>query len=339
MPATSQGHEVHLQAAPSIEGLRFRRPDGSQADYAAMAAVIQAANRIDEDPWLPTPTNLREDLEGSLALDLARDVLVAEIDGSMVAVATAERRLRGGNGTYEVFGYLVPEQRRRGIGRAMLRANLQRVVEHGIETGDDFPLSVHGHASEQQVGHRALLEAAGFTVDRWFFFMRRTTLDDIPDAPLPDGLDVRPVRPADHRAIFDAEFEAFRDHWQPHDYDEAEFATLFRREDLDTDLWVVAWDGMEIAGVVQTWIWAEQNRQLGLRRGWLEEISVRRPWRRRGVARAITAEALRRLRGAGMTEAMLGVDSENPTGALGLYEGLGFEVAQRFSAYMRSVDR
>jgi ribosomal protein S18 acetylase RimI-like enzyme len=142
-----------------------------------------------------------------------------------------------------------------------------------------------------------------------------------------------------HRAIFDAEFEAFRDHWQPHDYDEAEFESLYKKADLDTGLWVVAWEGDEIAGVVQNWIWTEENEQLGVKRGWLEHISVRRPWRRRGLGRAITAESLRRLRAAGLTDAMLGVDAENPTGALGLYEGLGFQVAQRSSAYVRSLDR
>ena len=57
------------------------------------------------------------------------------------------------------------------------------------------------------------------------------------------------------------------------------------------------------------------------------------------MGRAITAESLRRLRAAGMTDAMLGVDAENPTGALGLYEGLGFEVDQRASAYVRTVER
>ena len=114
---------------------------------------------------------------------------------------------------------------------------------------------------------------------------------------------------------------------------------LYKKTDLDTGLWVVAWDGDQIAGVVQNWIWAEENEQLGVRRGWLEHISVRRPWRRRGLGRAITAESLRRLRAAGMTDAMLGVDAENPTGALGLYEGLGFEVSQRMSAYVRTVER
>ncbi len=36
---------------------------------------------------------------------------------------------------------------------------------------------------------------------------------------------------------------------------------------------------------------------------------------------------------------MLGVDSENPNGALGLYEGLGFAVYSRAAAYRRPLER
>ena len=100
---------------------------------------------------------------------------------------------------------------------------------------------------------------------------------------------------------------------------------MYAKQELDTSLWVVAWEGDEIAGVVQTWIWPDENERLGVKRGWLERISVRRPWRRRGLGRAMTAEALRRLRDAGMDEAMLGVDSENPTGALGPVRGPGLQ--------------
>ena len=64
---------------------------------------------------------------------------------------------------------------------------------------------------------------------------------------------------------------------------ESDFTTTFARPELDTDLWVVAWDGDQIAGVVQNWIWPEENERLGVKRGWLEHISVRRPWRRRGL--------------------------------------------------------
>ena len=97
--------------------------------------------------------------------------------------------------------------------------------------------------------------------------------------------------------------------------------------------------GSATTGVVQNWVWPEENTRLGVKRGWLEHISVRRPWRRRGLARAITAASLVKLRAAGLDEGMLGVDSENANGALGLYEGLGFTVHSRAAAYRRDLDR
>ena len=169
--------------------------------------------------------------------------------------------------------------------------------------------------------------------------MRRQGLDDIPDAPLPDGIEIRPVLEDQWRTILAAENEAFRDHWGHREMGESDFKATFGRAELDTSLWVVAWDGDQVAGVVQNWIWPEENERLGVKRGWLEHISVRRPWRRRGLARAITAASLVKYREVGLEEAMLGVDSENPNGALGLYEGLGFVQASRAAAYRRDLAR
>jgi len=331
---------VEIAGAPRIDGIRFRRPRGDDADYEAMAAVITTANREDQVPWASTATNRREELEGSEGIDLASDVVIAEIEGALVAESGVERGMRSGRPVYDLWGHVDPAYRRRGLGRALLEQNLRRVAER-IASGENAGQTprVRGFADESEIGHRALLESAGFTPARWFFLMRRPTLDDILDAPLPVGLEVRRVLPEHHRAIFDAEHEAFLDHWEPHDKSEAAFITLFGRADLDTDLWVVAWDGDEIAGVVQNWIWHEENASLGVSRGWLEHISVRRPWRRRGLGRAITAESLRRLRTAGMTDAMLGVDADNPTGALGLYTDLGFEVGRPATAYWGPIPR
>ena len=169
--------------------------------------------------------------------------------------------------------------------------------------------------------------------------MRRDLTEPIPTTDLPVGLELRPVLAEHHRAIFDAEVEAFRDHWGHREKTDNDFELTLKTEELDPSLWVVAWDGDEIGGVVQNWIWASENAELGVQRGWLEHISVRRPWRRRGLARAITAESLRRLRDRGMTEAMLGVDADNPHGALGLYEGLGFTVDKRSTVYRRALAR
>jgi mycothiol synthase len=328
---------LELAGAPPIDRLRFRRPRPDDAEYEALAELIGASSQADDIPWSPSGTMLREEWEDDPDTFVpGSDGIVAEVDGRFVAVAGTHRALRVGRPVYQAWGHVDPAWRRRGLGRAVLRENLRRANERALALGDVTAggrAEVRGMAGEAEPGHQAILTSAGMVPIRWIFLMLRPTLDDIPDAPLPDGIELRPVEPRQHRAIVLAEHEAFRDHWEPRDFSEAGFTALFERSELDTSLWVVAWDGDEIAGVVQTWIYADENDRLGVERGWLERISVRRPWRRRGLGRAITAEALRRLRAAGLADAMLGVDADNLTGALGLYEGMGFEVAQRSMIY------
>jgi mycothiol synthase len=229
-----------------------------------------------------------------------------------------------------------PGWRRRGLGTALLRENLRRADERARRHGDPRPggrPEVRSLIATTEPDAAAILSAVGLVPIRWSFLMRRPTLDDIPDAAVPEGLEFRPVEPDQHRAILLADDEAFRDHWEPRDFTESSMKALLDKDELDTSLWVVAWDGDEVAGSAQGWIWPAENEQLGVQRGWLESISVRRPWRRRGLARAMTVEALRRLKAVGTEDAMLGVDADNPTGALGLYESLGFEVDSRMETF------
>lgn len=330
---------LDLPGAPDLPGLTFRRPRGDDADYEAMAAATAAANRHDQIPYLPSAATLREELEGSTGLDPQEDLVIAEVDGEVVADAGVERAVRDGIVSYDVWGHVHPTYRRLGIGRTLLLANLRRAQERGSGEPKGVPVEARVYVDQHEAEHRRLVTSEGFSEIRYYFTMRRPTLGDIPDTPLPDGLDFRPVTPDLHRRIWEADNEAFQDHWQAREPEESDFTSLFAKADLDTSLWAVAWDGDEIAGVVQPWIWKDENRELGVQRGWLEHISVRRPWRRRGLGRALTAEGLRRLQAAGMTEAMLGVDAENPTGALGVYERLGFQVHQRTTAYALRFER
>ncbi len=193
------------------------------------------------------------------------------------------------------------------------------------------------YANEREDGHRAILAARGFDAVRHYFEMVRPHIETVRELPVPDGIELRPVTPDQHRAIWEAEHEAFQDHWGARTDMDNDFTSTFGHPALDTSLWVVAWDGDQVAGVAQGWIWLEENEALGVQRGWLERISVRRPWRNRGLGRALTTAGMVRLHMAGMSEAMLGVDSENRTGALGLYEGLGFTIAGRSAAYRRTL--
>jgi mycothiol synthase len=332
--SSTTGTSLELTGPAAIGGLGFRRPRGDDADYETIAEMIGTASRADGVPWSPSGRMVRDEWEEGDAdeFDAARDAIVATIAGRVIAVAGVYRVMRNGRAVYQLWGHVDPEWRRRGLGTTLLRANLRNADERSIKHGDERPGDrpvVRSYVGEHETGAAGILTTAGLVPIRWSFLMRRPTLDDIPTARLPDGLEFRPVKPEHHRAIIVADHEAFQDHWEPRDFTESSFRATFERAELTTDLWVVAWDGAEVAGSVQTWIWPDENERLGVRRGWLESISVRRPWRRRGVARAMTAEALRRLRDAGMDEAMLGVDAANPTGALELYLGLGFEVDRR----------
>ena len=53
-------------------------------------------------------------------------------------------------------------------------------------------------------------------------------------SPLPDGLEVRPVLPEHHRAIWNADEEAFRDHWDHAVVTEDDFVKFFGDPDIDT---------------------------------------------------------------------------------------------------------
>ena len=330
---TDAAVESHLAGL----GLTFR-PFRDLADYGPMAELMGIANIHDGTPWVPSEEHVRTENEGADGLVPRDDIVLVEGADGLVALAMVERIVRDDVPNYDLWGFVHPRHRRRGIGGALFRHNLARIEARTAVEDPDGGARLRAHAEDSEIGHITLLEGGGFAPVRHFFLMRRATLDDIPDVSLPDGLTIRTVRPEDHRAIWDAEDEAFRDHWGAHAHTEHEFQATFGRSELDTDLWSVAWDGDAIAGVVQTWIWATENEQLSVNRGWLERISVRRPWRQRGLGRALTANALVKLRDAGMTEAMLGVDSQNPTGALGLYERLGFEMHQRSIAYDRAFE-
>ena len=144
--------------------------------------------------------------------------------------------------------------------------------------------------------------------------MRRFITGELPDRPLPAGLELRPVTPDQHRAIFDADNEAFRDHWGHREADDGDFRARFEHPETDTSLWCVAWDGDQVAGSVMNAIYAEENEQLGIKRGWLDHVSVRRQWRGKGVAKALCAASFAVLRDHGMEEAWLGRRRVEPDG-------------------------
>jgi ribosomal protein S18 acetylase RimI-like enzyme len=66
-------------------------------------------------------------------------------------------------------------------------------------------------------------------------------------------------------------------------------------------------------------------------------LGVRRPWRRRGLGRALLLQAFAEFRSRGRRGVGLGVDGLNTTGAVRLYEQVGMHVARRFDHYRKPL--
>jgi len=322
-----------------VTDLRLRIFRGTDDEVDAIAQILNAhaaADAIDE-VW--TADGLRAWFgHPSEQFDAARDVLLAELDGRVVAtgrtewVDTRDGRYR----EYRLYGTVDPVLRGRGIGTALLaeleRRQRARAAEHDQPRETVFmTFAAVGRLDE------ALLRANAYEPARWFIDMVRPTLDDLVERPLPDGLELRPVSPDQHEAIWRANREAFRDHWGGSDESIEQLRRILDDPDVDTGLWLIAWDGDEVAGGVWNEIRPAENEGLGIRRGWLDSVFTRRPWRRRGLAGALISRSLALLRDRGMTSAILGVDVDNPTGAFGLYEAAGFEVHDRFVALRKPM--
>jgi len=313
--------------------------NATSADWAAMADVASRGWRADGLADARTGQSLADDNPESDHFTMERDVLVAEVDGELAGYLMGFRVVRDGMLVAETRGAMAPEHRRRGIGTRLWLATRDRLAAECATDPRPGPGELRTHAMDAEAGDRALLNAMGYVPIRYGFEMCRYLTGSLPEHPVPEGLVMRPAVEPEYRAIFDADCEAFQDHWGHRENTEADFQMLFYRADVDPSRFLVAWDGDQVAGVVMNAIFDDENQTLGTCRGWLEHVSVRSAWRGRGVAKALCSASFRLLRDLGMDEAWLGVDGSNPTGALQLYEGLGFKVVHRWQAYGRPLDR
>ena len=329
---------IPVPGAPAIAGLAFRRFRG-EADYPVMVAILDACNAADHLDYINTVDEVAWVFAHLTNCEPERDMLFAEVGGETVAFSrvwwveesTGER-------LYKSLGFVHPHWRRQGLGAAMLRYNEHHLRDLARGHPAEIPKLFQVWATDTEHGAQALFAAAGYQPVRHYLMMARPIGLPLPDAPLPAGLEVRPVEPGHIRAIWEAMWEARRDHWgyvEPteQDYERWTAGRLFAPE-----LWQVAWEGEQVAGMVLNRLDREQNEQYRRQRGHTQDIFVRRPWRRRGLARSLLVGSIRMFRDMGMEETALGVDSQNPSGALGLYESVGYREVRRHTFFNKAIE-
>lgn len=325
---------------PEVPGLAFRGFRG-EVDYPSMLAVIEASKEVDGTERTDSLEDITRNYQHLHNCDPFQDMVFAEVDGRVVGYGRVWwSQTVNGKRIYSGFTFLEPAWRNKGIRRAMLRHNERRLRQIAADHPQDEEHWLEAWASDSEEHWESLLVDEGYEGVRWGFEMVRPDLENIPDLPLPEGLEVRPVPPEQYRAVFDAAKEAFRDSWEFSEdwFSEEDFEAWQQDRTFQPELWQVAWDGDQVAGMVQNFVNEAENKEYGRRRGYTEGICVRRPWRRRGLARALIARSFRVIKDLGMTEAALGVDSQNQNGALQLYKSMGFEVVKRHTTYRKPMD-
>ncbi|MFN8519776.1 MAG: GNAT family N-acetyltransferase [Chloroflexota bacterium] len=323
---------------PDVPGIRFRPYRGAQ-DHADLVRIENAQAEADGEPGRETVEGLAVELANLTDGDPSRDLLVAEVQGTPVAwTRVGWDEQTDDSRRYRTWGVVDPAWRGRGIGGALLGWDLARLREIGSAHEFHGDRWFSGWANDADAAGTQLLLDHGFRPVRQSVAMVRPTLDAIGLPPMPEGLEVRPVREADLRAVYQADCDAFRDHDGWIDDSEAAFGRWALHPLTDPSLMVVAWAREEVAGGALCAISPAENEANGFLRGWVETVFTRRAWRRRGLASSLLGQGLVRLRDRGMTSAQLSVSSTNAQRADRIYLAARFVPQQSTTIYRRDWD-
>jgi len=340
MPGESSARPARSADAVPAHGLPpdvSLRVGTTEADLPALAEMRTRCNELDGSEDVYTVEVLQNERRHASGWDPARDEILAERDGAVAGWARVSVDLMAtGEQIFEAIVRVAPDQRGRGIGRALLQEAEERVHDRAANEPHDGPRIVAGFTIDSAAA-TALYEGAGYRPVRYFFHMVRDDLDGLEEPIMPAGIEARPVRGQDLPTIFAAEEEAFRDDWMEAIPTEEDRRRYLGDPRVDTAAWQIGWSGDEVAGVVYPVIDAASNERYGRRRVLLDAVAVRRPFRRRGLATALMLRALHAARNAGMTSADLWVDSTNESGALRVYERLGFRRVLRTVSYHKNL--
>lgn len=331
---------IQISTTPAIPGLSFRHFRGP-SDYPLMATAVALSADADQVERATSVEDIAISYAHLTNSDPYHDMIFAEVNHEVIGYSRGWWfQEENGPLLYGFIGFLVPAWRRKGIGREMLHWVEGRLRAIATQHPSEQEKFLQVFVTQYEVGVAAMVEREGYQPVRYGWDMLRPTLDDLPDFPVPEGLEIRPVLPEHYRAIWDASTEAFRDHWGFAPPSEEDYqGWLLDKILFQPELWQVAWDVAtnQVAGQVRTFIDHAQNEKYNRKRGFTEGISVRRPWRRRGLARALIAHSLAAQKQHGMIESALGVDSENTSGATRVYEDCGFRVVKRNTIYRKPL--
>ena len=309
---------------PLADGYEIRPPTFD--DVEAVTEML-VATEIADTGVSESDADLIRNQWSAPGVDLSRDAwVITDPNATIVAHANLSP---DGEGKLKSWGVVHPEHRARGLGAALL----DRLEARATERLRDMASAVlHIGLTDTDTAAASLVRARGFEHVRTFRHLQ-IDLDRSPRDPgePPPGIEIRGIEPErDLRRVHAIFVEAFSGEWGYRPIPFEEWIGLeVETPSYDPSLWLLATDGDEAVGALSGVVWGD--------RGWVGELGVRTPWRGRGIASALLRRAFATFASRGLPRVMLNVDSENSTGAVRLYEGVGMRTLRAWDVYEKRV--
>ena len=291
----------------------------------------------------PSEADLAEQIEDE-SLDLATDSWAVLDDGELVAYGA----VHGSTEVWDVdtiycFGTVHPSHRGRGIGRRLLQEQMQRAEIMHTQRHRPHPARITVPWSDHVASAVALVKAAGLRPLRHFFHMEHDLRSEAPAQSDPAApLRIVPFTSDRNEEVRRAHNTAFRHHFGSTERDPASWKQWFTgsrnfRAELSFLLLEGEAEDAAVAGYLLGHFFDADAAADGYRTAWIGQLGTLPPWRGKGVASALMAHALAAYRSAGYEQAGLAVDSANGTGALRLYERIGFRTVRSSTSWVREI--
>jgi mycothiol synthase len=315
----------------------FSIRDAQLDDAPAIADVVNESNVAEVGiPWT-SAEEVRDDLR-TPGRRRGDDIVVLDRDGHIVAVHGLYPDVDPFTSLTHI-PFVRPSLWGRGLSAWLLRHG-ERLARDRLAEGsepDSIALRVVRWANNEAAAR--LFESLGYRYARTFSWLRLELGDEPAEPVVPDGVELRTFdRGRDAAETYAALREAFADHWGHtfETFDEWVHGNLGRDgSGFDPGLWLLAVADGEVVGAITS----VENDPSTQGAGYVSILGVRRPWRRRGIARALLLSSFAELRRRGLPAVELGVDAESPTGATRLYEGVGMRVVRRSEHWEKRLGR
>jgi mycothiol synthase len=309
----------------------------TDADLQAVCDMLNLCDSVDDLDDNFTPEDLRLEFE-SPNLSKEKDIrLWWDAEERLVGYGQIWLPVEQNEG--EIAGYFYwrvhPELRNNGLEEELFGWAETRVGDLAREAG--VAACIRSMCPDHYAYGREVMERQAYGVVRYFFKMERDLSEPVPDPQLPEGFTLRHVENDDEAARWVEMFNAsFIDHYDFHPMQVESHLHWLKSPKYrpEHDLIAVAPDGT-FAAFCFCWVDPENNARNNRKEGWIEILGTRRGYRKIGLGRAMLLAGLKRLKEDDLEKGVLGVDAENPSGALGLYESAGFKTVRTHVAYVK----